>query len=159
MWHKWIPTKKEIENQIDQKLHKFATQENRTLHLSEEQWLQRYLYTKEHEVFLSSFLCELYEWLAKLVDGQPTWKLDNPIVWTLELVKCMKESENKAAKAVNYWINSILGGFIIEFVIDTSVSYSKEKCQFFKGIRGKYLKSLKTQIKILLCEKRVMPLN
>lgn len=77
MWHNWILTKKEIEKWIGQKLHEFAAQENRNLCLSKEEWLQRYLYTEEHEVFLCSFPCELYEWLAKLVDGKPTWKLDN----------------------------------------------------------------------------------
>jgi len=45
-----------------------------------------------------------------------------------------------------------------EFTVDTSVSYSKEECHFFKGLRGKYLKSLNTWIKMLLCEKWVMQL-
>ena len=60
---------------------------------------------------------------------------------------------------VDYWIDSIMGSFITEFAIDTLVSYSEAKRQFFKDPRGKYLKSLKTWIKIILCEKRVMPLN
>ena len=87
MWHKWIPTKKEIEKWIDQELHEFTAQENRNLHLSKEEWLQRYLYMEEHEVFFFYFLCELYKWLDKFVDSEPTWKLDNPFEWTPELVK------------------------------------------------------------------------
>jgi len=80
MWGSLKPTKKEIEKWIDRKLHEFAAQENRNLCLSKEEWLQRYLYTKEHKVLFFSFSCELYKWLAKLADGQPTWKLDNPIM-------------------------------------------------------------------------------
>lgn len=80
-------------------------------------------------------------------------------MWTPELVRHLKGSENKVAKTVDYWIDNILGGFINEFVIDMFVSYSKVESQFFKGPRGKYLKYLKTWIKMLLCEKRAMPLN
>jgi len=127
--------------------------------MSKKERFYRYLYTEEHKVFFCSSSCELYEWLAKFADGQPTWKLDNPILWTLELVKHLERSENKVVKAINYWINSILGRFIIEFAIDTSASYSEVECQFLKGPRDKYLKSLKTWIKMLLCKKWVMPLN
>lgn len=80
-------------------------------------------------------------------------------MWTPYLVKHLKGSKNKAAKVVNYWIDNILGGFTIEFVIDTFVSYREVEHRFFKGQRGKYLKTLKTWIKVLLCEKWVMPLN
>lgn len=87
------------------------------------------------------------------MDGQPTWNLDNPILWTPELMKCLEESEYKVSKVVDHWIDSISGGFITEFAIDMSASYSEVEHQFFKGPRGEYMKSLKTWIKILLCEK------
>lgn len=72
MWGPWRPTKKEIEKWIDQKFHNFAAQENRNLCVPKEDWLQRYLYIDEHEVFFCTLSCELYKWLAKLADGQPT---------------------------------------------------------------------------------------
>lgn len=56
-------------------------------------------------------------------------------------------------------LTSIMGGFITEFTIDTSISYSEVERRFFKGPRGKYLKDLKTWIKMILCEKGVMPPN
>lgn len=72
---------------------------------------------------------------------------------TSKLVRHLEASENKIVRVVEYWIDRILGGLITEFVIDTSVSYSKYECWFFKGPRGTYLKSLKTWIKMLLCDK------
>ena len=42
---------------------------------------------------------------------------------------------------------------MIEFVVDTLKAYSEEERYFFKGYRGKYLKSLSFCIKMLLCEK------
>jgi len=96
--------------------------------LSKEEWLQRYLYIEEHEVLFFSFPCKLYKWLAELTNGQHTWKLDNLIVWTPKLVKRMEGSENKVVKVFNYWIYSILGGFITEFAIDMSSNYNEAKC-------------------------------
>ena len=80
-------------------------------------------------------------------------------MWALELVKHLEGSKNKVVKAIDYQIDSIVGGFITEFVIDTYASYSESEPQFFKGPISKYMKSLKTWIKILLCEKWVIPLN
>jgi len=70
--------------------------------MSREGWLNRYLYTKIHEIFFYTFPIKLYEWLAKLTDSQGRWKLHNPIVWTLELVWRVEASENKITWAVDH---------------------------------------------------------
>lgn len=150
MWHKWILIKKEIEKWIDQKLHEFVRKEK---------WPQRYLYIEAHEFFFSSFPYELYEWLSKLTDSEPTHNFDNPIVWTPELVKRLEWYDYKVVRDIDYWIDSILGSFITEFAIDIFVSYSEVEWWFFKGLRGKYMKSRKTWIKMLLWKKKVMHLH
>jgi len=71
-------------------------------------------------------------------------------------VRRLEDLEDKIAHVVNKWLDPIIVGFVIEFVVDTSVSYNEEKCRFFKGLRGKYLRSLNTRIKMILCEKWVM---
>ena len=93
-----------------------------------------------------------------MVDGQGRWRLDGPIVWTSELVQRLEASEDKITRVIDHWISRIIGGFVTEFVVDTLVSYSEVEHCFFKGLRGKYLKSLNTWIKMILCEKRVMQL-
>jgi len=150
------PMKNEIEEWLDQKIHKFVTQENRTPQIFEKRWLDHYIYMKIHEIFFASFPSELYEWIVRLADGQGRYKLDQPIVWTLELVCKLEASEDKIARAVDHWLDRIIGGFITEFAIDTTVSYSEAERCFLKGLRGKYINSLNTWIKMLLCEKRVM---
>jgi len=77
---------------------------------------------------------------------------------TLELVKQLEGSNYKVARVVDYWIDNILGGFITEFAIDASMSYREAQCRFFKGSRGKYLKLVKTYIKMLLYKEGIMPL-
>jgi hypothetical protein len=70
----------------------------------------------------------------------------------------LKASEDKIAHVVDHWLDRIIGGFVTEFTVDTSVSYSEVECRFFKGSRGKYLRFVNTWIKMSLCEKRVMHL-
>ena len=90
--------------------------------MSKEEWLNGYLFTDEHKIFFCSFLCELHEWLSKLADSQGTWRLDSPIVWNLELVRCLEASKNNIARDVDHWIDRIIGGFITELTIDTTIS-------------------------------------
>ena len=105
-----------------------------------------------HEIFFASFPFELYEWIAKLADSQGRCRLEKPIMWTPKLVRILEVSGDKIARAVDHWLDRIIGGFITEFVVDTTVSYS----EVLKGPRGRYIKSLNTWIKMLLCEKWVI---
>jgi len=59
---------------------------------------------------------------------------------------------------MDHWIDFTLGIFVTKFSIDRNISYNEVERRLFKGPRGKYLKSLKTWIKLFLCEKRVRPL-
>jgi len=133
-------------------------QENKNPCLMKEQWLDKYLYIEICKIFFNTLLIELYEWIAKFVDVQGRWRLDNPIVWTSELVQRMEASEDKLTHVVNHSLDRVIGRFVTEFAVDTLVSYNEVERHFFKGLRGKYLRSLNTWINILLCENQVMPL-
>lgn len=116
------------------------------------------MYTEIHEIFFCSFLVELYEWIVKLADGQGRWRLDNLIVWTPGLVRMLEAFEDNIMRAIDHRLNHIIGGFVRMFGVNTSISYNEAKRRFFKGLRGKYLKSLNTRINILLCEQWVIRL-
>ena len=91
------PTKKEIEEWVEKKIHEFATQENKTLQVFEKRWLDRYVYAEIHEIFFASFPSEMYEWITKLVDSHGRCRLDKPIVWASKLVRRLEASEDKIA--------------------------------------------------------------
>lgn len=95
--------------------------------------MDRYLYTEIHEIFFASFTSELYEWIVKLADSQGRCRLDKPIVWTLELVHKLEALEDKVVRAMDHWLDQIIGGFITEFVVDMTVSYSEAERRFLKG--------------------------
>ena len=86
-----------------------------------------YVYTEIHGIFFASFPSELYEWITRLADSQGRCKLDQPIVWTPELVCRLEALEDKIVRVVDQWLDWIIGGFITGFVIDTTVSYSEEE--------------------------------
>ncbi len=94
--------KKELEDWLDQKLHEFVVQENRNLQISEEQWLDRYIYTDIHEIIFTSFLTELYRWISRLADSMGRCRLDQPIVSTPKFMHRLEASEDKITRAVDH---------------------------------------------------------
>ena len=94
----------------------------------------------------------------KLRDSQGRWKLDGPIVWTLELVWRLEASVEKIAHIIDHWLDCIIGGFVTEFAVNTFIIYSEEERHFLKGPQGKYVNSLNTWIEMISCKKWVMQL-
>jgi len=86
-----------------------------------------------HEIFFASFSSKLYDWIVRLADSQGRYKLDQPIVWTPELVHRLEASKDKIARVVNHWLNRIIGGFITEFMVDMIVSSSEAERHLLKG--------------------------
>lgn len=41
--------------------------------------------------------------------------------------------EDKIVWVVDHWLDQIIGGFITEFAIDTTISYNKAERRFLKG--------------------------
>jgi hypothetical protein len=59
----WRPTKKEISKWLEGKEREFIQKENRNPQMSDEQWMQRYVYTELHKIFFGEFPIILTEWL------------------------------------------------------------------------------------------------
>ena len=75
------------------------------------------------------------------------------------MIQRLKQTNNPISRVVDFWLNSLLEGFVTEFTVDTLKAYKEEKRIFFKGYHGKYLNSLNLWIKMLLCEKGVLKLE
>ena len=65
----------------------------------------------------------------------------------------------KFTHVVDLWLDNIVVGFITEFAVDTTKSYSAAERDFLKGPRGRYIISLYTSIKILLYNNGVMTME
>ena len=54
-------------------------------------------------------------------------------MWATRLVQRLEADEDKIERAVDHWIDRIVGGFVTKFMVDTSVSYNEVERCFFKG--------------------------
>ena len=123
--------------------------------MTTEAWLQKHIFTDLHEIFFVTYAIELYDWLSKLADKH-VFKKKRDIVWTPELIQILKNVDNPISRAVDFWLASLLEGFITEFAVDQRKSFSEAERYFVKGYRGKYLNSLNLSIKKLLYKKGVL---
>jgi hypothetical protein len=60
---------------------------------------------------------------------------------------------------MDFWLDNIIAGFITEFAIDITKSYTIAEKDFLKGPKERYIRSLYTSIKILLYDKGMMTME
>ena len=92
----------------------------------------------------------LNEWLSRLTLQKRCCQGADPKSWKPKLIQRLKNVNNRISCGVDYWVDNLLEGYIIEFVIDTIKSH--------KAVE-KVLRPLNLWIKILLCEKGVLRMN
>ena len=73
--------------------------------------------------------------------------------WIPKLVQQLEKTNNMITHTIDHWIDCVMGGFVTKFAIDHFVSYSEAEKIFFKGPIGKFPRSLKLLINMLMCEK------
>ena len=60
------------------------------------------------------------------------------------------------SRYVDFWVDSILQGYITKFTVESMTSYSEAERNFFQGPRRRYLLSISTWIKMLVYEKGIL---
>jgi hypothetical protein len=70
-----------------------------------------------HEIFFGEFPIILTEWLERLVENVGRYQVEAPRNLTLELIRQLNKISNKVSLIVDFWLNSVLGGYITEFSI------------------------------------------
>ena len=94
----------------------------------------------------------MYEWLARFTYLKTNFQGGEPTSWTPELIHELQETDNRASRVVELWLDSILEGYITEFAVDTTKSYSKAEREFINEPRGRFLLSLQLSIKMLVAK-------
>ena len=150
-----MPSKEEINTWVKLREITFAAEENQDPNISTEEWLQRYLFNDLHEIFFCEFPIIFYEWIAIIAQKKKCFKA-TPTIWNVVSINYLKSVSKSISRVVDFWFDSIIGGYITEFAVYTIKSYSVAEREFFTGPRGKYLNSLKFWSKILLCENGVL---
>ena len=63
---------------------------------------------------------------------------------------------NSIFGAIDFWVDSILQGYITKFAVETITSYSEVERIFFQGPRRRYFLSIGTWINMLVYEKGIL---
>jgi hypothetical protein len=107
----------------------------------------------------SDFPIFLDEWLQRLAKNNVTFFIVVLKSLTLELIHYVNTISNHISFIVDFWMGSVLGGYIIEFFIGCTLSYGIVERELFKGPKRIYLKSLSNWINMMLFYKGVMKLE
>lgn len=110
-------------------------------------------------MFFREFPIILIEWLERLVENIGRCRAEALRNWTPELIRQLNTISNKVSRAIDFWLNSILGSYIIEFAVDCTQSCNVAERDIFKAPCGRYLSALSTWIKMLLCDKNVLKMD
>ena len=129
----WHLTRLEIEGWFDLKLREYAEAKNQNLKLLTGHWLDRYIHDGPHEWLFCEFHVLLHEWLAKFTSKKTNFQGGEPTSWTPKLIQELQETDNRASRPVEAWLDSILEGYITKFVVDTNNSFSEAEREFFSG--------------------------
>ena len=138
----WNPTLSKIQYWFDQKIQEFDEAENQNPRSMIDKWMERYIHKVPHKLFFCEFPIILYEWLAQFTYKKKKFQGGEPTSWIPELIQELQETDNNTTRAIEVWLDSILEGYINEFAVDTTKSYSEAKGEFFNGPRGRFLLSL-----------------
>jgi hypothetical protein len=118
----WNPTKEKIEGWLRTKELEFAQKDNRNPRITPRKYLDKYVFTDLHKVFFYDFPHLLQEWMLRLKDNHATNRI-RKIDWTPVQIEQLQQVNNKFTRAVHFWLDSIMAGFITKFVVDTVKSY------------------------------------
>jgi len=131
----------------------FVVRENINPNRSVKDWLQDHIYSNLQDILFCAFPIILTEWLLRLCEENATWRNVGPRESTPQLIKQMKEISNPISRTIDFRIVSILRGYITEFSIDYTKSYSTTKRELFQGPGEEYLRELIVWIKMALRDK------
>ena len=154
MW--WHPTKNEVEDWLESKALAFTQEESARSWLSAKNWVEKYIYSDIHEIFFAEFPFILHEWLSSLERRKTNFQRRAAVEWNDKLVRKVTSVSKTISRAIDFWVDSILQGYITEFVVEAITSYSEAERIFSQGPRRRYLLSISTWIKILIYEKGIL---
>ena len=98
----------------------------------------------------------LHEWFSRLETRQTIFHRREVVEWSDQLVPEITSVSNPISRAVDFWVDSIYQGYIIEFAVATITSYSEATRKIFQGPRRRYFLSIRTWIKMLVYENGVL---
>jgi hypothetical protein len=106
--------------------------DNRNPKITPHKYLDKYVFSDLHEVFFCDFPHVLQEWILRLKENHMTNQI-RQLEWNPVEIAQLQQVDNKFTRAVDFWLDSIVAGFITEFAVDTAKSYNAAEKEFLRG--------------------------
>ena len=75
----------------------------------------------------------LHEWLSRLVTRKINFERRETVEWSAHFILEITSASNPISRAIDFWVDSILQGYITDFAIKMITSYSEAERNFFQG--------------------------
>ena len=95
--------------------------------------MEKYTYYDIHKVFFADFPIVLHEWLSRLERRQTNFQRREVVKWNDQLIHEVTSVSNTIYRAIDFLVNNILQGYIIEFAVEAITSYSEAEIKNFQG--------------------------
>ena len=128
----WQPMILEIQNWVEAKELEFVRKECEGSRWTPTKWLGWYIYSYIYEILFSKFSIVLHEWLSKLATQQRNFQGGEPREWSPFLIELLIRVNNPISRDMDFWVDSILEGYITEFFVYTITSYIEAERKKFK---------------------------
>jgi hypothetical protein len=96
----WRLNKKKTVEWMERKEREFSRKENKKPQRSDEQCLQRYVFTELHDIFFGEFTIILTKWLDRLVENTRRYRTTTPRNWTPEFIRQLNFVSNKTSHTI-----------------------------------------------------------
>ena len=74
----------------------------------------------------------LHEWFSRLETRQTNFQRREAVEWSDQLIREITSVSNPISRAIDFWVNNILKGYITEFGLEKKPSYSEAEIIFFQ---------------------------
>ena len=98
----------------------------------------------------------LHDWLSRLATQQTNFQRREAIEWSAQLIRESASVSNPISRAIDFWVDGILKGYITKFAVETITFYSEDERNVCQGPHGWYLLSINIWINMLVYEKGIL---
>jgi hypothetical protein len=111
----------------------------------------------QYEILWIWFPEEVYQWIDQLQEviefKDRVKKIFN---WVIERITALQNLDHHIFWAVEFWVQTTLERYIVEFSMENHQSFSKEEVVFYKGAQGILLREISLWMKIFLMEEGIL---
>lgn len=110
-----------------------------------------------YEILWGKFHSYLYNWLQRFQTRIPrdiSWMINHK--WVHGDLVALHRLDTELTRMVDFWVETTLDGYIVEFAIECYQSFLKAEAIFHSGLGGKLLKEIPLWIKALMVDEGLM---